>query len=322
MRHPFALLVVSTAAAGLLASCAASVQAPIAEIAPLAGAVNAGNFVQLDGSGSRDPQSRSLTYSWSFTSRPLGSASTLLDANTPKASFHADLPGDYVVQLVVSNSLFNSTTAATVTVQVSECGANDPVINGIASSRPAMNIGDSTRLSAEVVDADNARGCDQNQTLDYAWVLTQQPEGSRASLNSEKSETPSFTADKAGDYVVRLIVTDSTGRSSAAKTFTVTVANCGAATPSVVAAAAPQTTNPNADGQLRPNGTDADIACGAEQTFTVQWSVRSRPDGSAAVLSNSRVINPTFTADKAGAYELGVVATDSTGRSSEVALVT
>ncbi len=306
MRRTFAPLVVSTAAIGLLAACAASVQAPIAEIAGPAAPVNAGSFVQLDGSGSKDPQNRSLTFTWTFDARPLGSTTTLADANTAKPSFMADVPGNYVVNLTVSNSVLTSTTAATVTVQVSTCAANAPVINGIQTSRATMNIGDSVQFTADVTDADNAPPCNLSQTFNYAWLLTQQPEGSRASLNNERSEKPSFTADKAGDYVVRLVVTDSTGLSSAQKTLTQTVKQCGAAAPTVTATAMPQTTHPNAAVNLTATVTDPDNACGANQTSTVQWSVRSKPDASSPVFSDSRSLRPTFAADKAGAYDITV----------------
>jgi hypothetical protein len=322
MRRTFAALVLSTAAIALLASCGASVPAPIASIAPMPEVVNAGTFVQLDASASRDPQSRRLTFNWSFTARPLGSSATLIDANTATPSFLADLPGEFALNLTVSNSVVTSTAAATVTVQVSGCAANPPAINGIQSSRTTVNIGDSAQFSANVEDADNLAPCNLDQRLDYAWLLAQQPEGSRASLNSERSETPSLTADKAGAYVLRLIVTDSTGRRSDPGKFTLEVAECGAATPVVAPTATPRTTHPNAAVKLDADVMDADEDCGAEQTFTVQWSVHSKPDGSTPVLSNSRAESPTFTADKAGAYELGVVATDSTGRSSDVGVVT
>jgi len=321
MNRTFAPLVLSTAAIALLASCAASVQAPVASIAPMPEAVNAGSIVQLDGSGSHDPQSHYLTFNWSFTDRPLGSTAAFTDPNTAKPSFLADLPGEYQVSLTVSNSVLTSRAAATVTVKVSDCAANPPVIKAIQPSRTTTNIGDSVRFSAEVEDADSLAPCNLDQTFTYAWLLAQQPEGSRAFLNSERSETPSLTADRAGEYVLRLIVTDSTGRASDPGTFTLDVAECGGATPAVAPTATPETTHPNAEVQLDADVTDADEDCGASQTRTVQWSIRSKPDGSAAALSNSRAESPTFTASKTGAYELGVVATDSTGRSSDVGIV-
>src|SRR5438067_4265621 len=210
----------------LVAACADRVPDPVA-VAGVPQAVNAGSFVQLDGTASHDPQDRSLTYSWVIVKRPVGSNAQLVDANTPTPSFLADKPGEYVIELTVSNSLFS--TKSQVTVIVSTCKATAPVVGAIHSSKTTMNIGDTTQLTAEVSDGDNLAPCSQSQTFTYSWEVLRQPTGGTASLNNTHSETPSLTVDKAGDYVVRLTVTDSTGLSSEPKTLTVTAGNCGAA---------------------------------------------------------------------------------------------
>ena len=208
----------------LVAACADRVPDPVA-VAGVPQAVNAGSFVQLDGTASHDPQDRSLTYSWVIVKRPVGSNAQLVDANTPTPSFLADKPGEYVIELTVSNSLFS--TKSQVTVIVSTCKATAPVVGAIHSSKTTMNIGDTTQLTADVSDGDNLAPCSQSQTFTYSWEVLRQPSGSTASLNNAHSETPSLTADKAGDYVVRLTVTDSTGLSSEPKTLTVTAEGSG-----------------------------------------------------------------------------------------------
>ncbi len=50
--------------------------------------------------------------------------------------------------------------------------------------------------------------------LRYQWSLLSTPGGSAAVLSSASSVTPTFTADKGGDYVVQLIVFDGTVESS------------------------------------------------------------------------------------------------------------
>jgi hypothetical protein len=307
---------------GVLTACSEGVKAPLAQIDAPPPSVNAGSYVLLNGSASQDPQGRPLSYAWSFVERPLGSSATLVDEHTATPSFLADVPGTYVLQLIVSNSVLTSTPTV-VRVQVSTCAANVPVITGsLHASKNPLNIGETTQLTASVTDADNESPCNLNQTLSYSWVLIQQPAGSTATLNSERSETPSLIPDKSGDYMVRLTVTDSTGLSSEPKTLIVTVANCGGGTPAVAPTAIPGTTHPNAAVQLAANASDPDTACGIAQSLTYQWSVRAKPEGANAVLSSSVSERPTFTGDKGGAYELGVVATDQTGRSSEVAVVT
>src|SRR5436190_1512216 len=99
----------------LAAACSAPVPAPVA-VASATGDMTAGSFVQLDGTKSTDPQSREITYSWSFVSRPLGSNAQLIDANGAKPSFQADVPGTYELELKVSTTISSSTTRVTVNI--------------------------------------------------------------------------------------------------------------------------------------------------------------------------------------------------------------
>ena len=82
--------------------------------------VATGTLVTLNGSGSSDPWNgcgikSKLTYSWSFTSRPVGSAATLSSATVNLPTFTADKGGLYVLSLVVYDGTLNS-AADTVTV--------------------------------------------------------------------------------------------------------------------------------------------------------------------------------------------------------------
>ena len=76
--------------------------------------VNMGDTVSLNGSGSSDPQGRSLTYQWSMVSIPFGSQAQLTGTNTVNPSFVADIAGLYSVQLVVNDGLAVSTNPAVV----------------------------------------------------------------------------------------------------------------------------------------------------------------------------------------------------------------
>jgi hypothetical protein len=81
---------------------------------------NANASVGLDGTGSFDADGDPLSYQWSYTSRPAGSTATLTNPQQPTASFIPDLPGLYVVQLVVNDGQFDSLPdTATITIVVS-----------------------------------------------------------------------------------------------------------------------------------------------------------------------------------------------------------
>lgn len=74
-----------------------------------------GNTVNLDGTGSFDPDGDALEYEWSFLSRPNGSAASLSGAGMPTSSFLPDVLGTYAVQLKVEDP-FGETDTETVSV--------------------------------------------------------------------------------------------------------------------------------------------------------------------------------------------------------------
>jgi hypothetical protein len=79
--------------------------------------VLAGAVVSLDGSGSSDAEHDTLHYQWTLTTKPAGSAATLVQADTAKPSFTPDVAGDYVATLVVSDaSLASAPDTVSITV--------------------------------------------------------------------------------------------------------------------------------------------------------------------------------------------------------------
>src|SRR6266404_4649378 len=314
-----------------LLACEGSVSQPVA-IAGADQSVNTGAFVQLDASGSSDPQNRLITYQWTFASRPLGSEAQLIDPNSAKASFLADIPGEYMLKVTVSNSLRQN--EATVKVTASACGAGVPVVNEIGAGPEPLAIsgsrqltfggrnagavagsfvvGNAVQLVASVTDPDNGPGCNLNQALSYRWAFVQLPADSHATLNSTTSQSPSFTADVAGEYAVELVVTDSTGRSSAPKDFSTTVGSCGGLALSNGRA----TANPAFVGdtvQLAVNAQKSTCGGAAAQQIGYAWEL-TRPQGSAASLSSSTAESPSFVADVAGgSYLATVTVTDGRG---------
>lgn len=85
-----------------------------------------GALVTLDGTGSRDPDGDTLTFRWSFMSRPPGSTATLSAATSATPTFTADVVGVYAISLIVNDgrvesapdtvTVTSSTTAGALTV--------------------------------------------------------------------------------------------------------------------------------------------------------------------------------------------------------------
>jgi hypothetical protein len=73
-------------------------------------------LVTLEGSGSSDPDGDTITYAWTFKSKPTGSAATLSGSTSAHPTFTADKAGNYVVELSVTDSLGAASGPANVTI--------------------------------------------------------------------------------------------------------------------------------------------------------------------------------------------------------------
>ena len=273
---------------------ATTAMCPVKNTAPVANAgpnqtVSLGTTVTLNGTGSSDIDGNPLTYHWSFTSIPTGSGATLANPTTAKPTFLADKPGQYVAQLIVNDGLVNSAPAA-VTISTANTA---PVAN--AGPNQTAAVGSTVTLNGSgSTDADG-------NPLTYQWSFASVPTGSAATLALPTTMKPTFLVDKAGDYVVRLIVNDGSVNSAPA-TVTVTTVN----TAPVANAGPDQTTVAGATITLNGSGsTDVD-----GNPLTYDWSFLSVPAGSVATFSNPTAAKPTFVADKAGQYVAQLIVND------------
>jgi hypothetical protein len=166
--------------------------------------VHAGAIVTLDGSGSNDPGGNvPLSYAWKFTAMPVGSTAALDDPTSKTPKFVADKynAGDWVLELVVTNSKGVKSNPANVTISTS----NSAPTAAAGDDQAVTVIGTTIALNGSTsYDPDG-------DALACKWTFVSRPEGSNSAFNIDTSPTPTFPADKHGTYVVKLTVTDPWG---------------------------------------------------------------------------------------------------------------
>lgn len=245
--------------------------------------------VLLDGSGSSDVDGDLLSFFWTISSLPAGSSATLSDPTSLTPSFAVDLPGTYIVELVVDDG-----QAASLP---------DSVVITTENSAPVADAGPDQSVDLfATVNLDGTFSFDiDGDVLTFSWSLSSVPAGSSAALDDASSATPSFVADVAGTYVAQLVVNDGVLDSFADATV-VTTAN----TQPVADAGVDQTVT--LDDTVQLDGSQSSDADG--DSLTYDWSLIAAPVGSTAILSDPFAVTPTFPADAAGTFVVQLIVND------------
>lgn len=255
--------------------------------------IGVGDTVTLDGRGSNDADTDRLTYAWSLRSRPASSSASLLNPTSARPTLTADVAGNYVASLVVSDGQASSSADA---VTISASRGNDAPV-AAAGRNQTISTGATANLDGSgSSDADG-------DLLSYRWTLISRPASSSASVSNASSDQPRVTTDRAGSYVVQLIVNDGQTDSDP-DSVTIIATNSNAAP--VADAGSDQTVSEGE--RIRLSGSDSSDPDG--DTLSYLWSITNRPSGSAASLNSTIAESPQFTADIDGTYTLRLIVND------------
>ncbi len=290
------LLVLATSLAGCGSSGGGNDDSDNQPPVALAGidlAIVTGGSIQLDGTASNDPDGDPITFQWTMTARPEGSAAALLDGTAPRPIFTADRDGDYTIALVVSDGRAASS-------------ADEVVVTATPSNaRPIARAGaDRTVELGSVVALDATESSDSDgDPLSVAWTLVSKPEGSEAGLKDPTAAQTVFVADTLGQYEVSLIVSDG-----------IEASDPDAVTVTVVDTNVPPVANAGVD-QSVAVGTvvtiDGSASADADgDPLEFQWSIVSKPAGSNAGIQNPAVPASLFVADTEGEFVIQLIVHD------------
>ena len=263
---------------------------------------------------------QALTLRSLFVVQPAGSITELIPARGPTISFHADVFGAYTVRTYAEDDTGLRSFVDTDIV-VNECGSAAPTVSLSEDGGP-FDTGDVVWLDVASADPDNS--ClpeSSRQTVRTSVELLSKPVDSSAKLVGETTDGPYFLGDLPGNYLLAVTADDGTGR-RATNQLTVTVRDCGSATPTVDIAldGGPFNTGDVVELTVTPADADNSETCFAgddEQDLITSAELLAAPVESRAALVGATTLNPFFLGDVPGDYILRVRVDDGTGRFGE-----
>ena len=258
-----------------------------------------GDIALVNGSASYDPdENYPLTFDWQILSKPedsaaiLSGAVTAEDSEASQISITPDLNGDYVIQLVVTDSLGLASEPEIVVVSTE-------------NSAPVADAGADQHFENEwdIIQLDGGQSFDPDgDPISFEWVIISKPPFSEATLLNSNTAQPTFKADLLGTYIIELVVTDDLGASSAPDEVVVTsgnvkpVADAGGNHLAVVDHLFVLDGSGSYDANLDP--------------LTYSWNMVSTPKNSSATLIGPSSVTPDFVPDVKGWYLISLVVND------------
>jgi hypothetical protein len=216
-----------------------------------------------------------------------------------------------------NNTSTNTSVVTTVpsgafsgSVSVAVDGVNSNALPLTITALPQANAGPAQTVTVgALVQLDGTRSQNlSGSRITYSWSFVSKPTGSTATLNSSILPNPTFVADKAGSYIVQLIINNGQNN-SVASTVTISTQH------SAPVANAGFSDNVNT-GIVRLNGTGSTDVDGSALSYN--WSLISVPAGSTAKIAQPTAANTSFTADLSGNYMAQLIVNDGQSSSAPV----
>ena len=257
-----------------------------------------------------DPELDAVTYAWSVVSEPTGAEVTLADAASAKTrATGLTAPGEYVFEVAVSDADHTVKREVMLTVFAEN---QPPILADVHNRIPIMVTlpHSTTELRAGAWDV-------EGDTVTYQWSVVQQPQGSNVTLEApteQKCKLSNITV--AGDYTIRLAVSDPTHTVNEDLNVTVFPVN---AAPTIQAAATPAAlVLPEAKTTLSATTSDPD-----GDVISHWWEVKARPAGATPVFAKQGLATTEVTELTApGTYVFTLTVVDLTKHTSGEVVVT
>src|SRR5579864_3516590 len=282
---------------------------PVAD-AGLNDVVPVGTTVRLDATHSYDLNGLPVTYLWSWQSLPSTSNAVLQAPNSPFATFVADVEGEYVPFLTVTNSK-NVFGDAVVYIDTTNSTTFHPRPN--AGPDQTVQVGATVKLDGS--GSTNSKGGPLNNYLWCMWFApnddSEQTYQGTTSFSDPTAINPTFVASQAGSYYAALWLDGGGGcdfepgsvTGSAAEDFV----KISTVNSQPVANAGPNQSIQSAQ-TVQLDGTGSTDVDGNPLTYA--WTLLNEPSGSTAALSSTTYPQPTFVADKLGTYVVQLIVND------------
>jgi hypothetical protein len=248
-----------------------------------------GQTVLLDATASTDHEGDALSYQWSIINKPAGSNSILSNVASAMPELVIDSHGVYELYLVVHDG--------------SDSSAADTVLLNVGNVKPVAQAGlDQAVKIGQTITLDGSASTDADgDALSYRWELLSQPADSSTQLSSSDTAITTLIIDAHGSYQLQLVVNDGFG-DSGADIVLLDVINV-----KPVAIAGPDMSVYVNDVVTLDAASSTD---GDGDDLSYQWSLLSKPPGSAAVLISQTTVNPELNIDKHGLYIVQLIVGD------------